>query len=162
TPLNTRCATTESAELRWVDTAMVERFTLHHDFAAAWPVLAEQLGRQLVMIVDTATVPRELVGSLVTGQPWTTDPIPPELGTVTSQHGTRHWAWWPWVVQAAGPAAVRAATGAHQSRDGVNHLMVVTADAELREWAGESGAVAANPTVMPGGDVQTWAPSSGP
>src|SRR5699024_8058840 len=70
-----RPVSSESAELRWVDTARVAEFTLHHDFGAAWPTLLDQLGRKLVVIVDTASVPPAAEPSAAVANPWTDTPL---------------------------------------------------------------------------------------
>lgn len=157
--LRARAVSSESAELRWVDLSDVERYTLHHDFAAAWPALAEQLGRELVVIIDTATVaagdthdsawPAELVSDK-------------ELELPSRRQGTQPWSWWPRAMTRRGRAAVSAALDDVRRSDRGHHVAVVTADHELRATAAAAGAATPAPAALLGAGVQTWAPSSGP
>lgn len=159
--LRARAVSSESAELRWVGRQDVERFALHHDFAAAWPTLAEQLGRELVVIIDTATV---AAGDAHDGA-WPTGPVPGEALELPSLgQGTRPWSWWPRVVRRRGRTAVLAALEDVRSSDQGHHIdtAVVTADHKLRARAAAAGAATPDPAALLGAGVQTWAPSSGP
>src|SRR5699024_8512228 len=89
-----RAASSESAELRWVDTARVEEYPLHQDFGAAWPTLLDQLGRKLVVIVDTASVPPTAEPWAAVENPWTDTPVSAAaLGLTPPRPDRRHWAW---------------------------------------------------------------------
>ncbi|MFD2418805.1 NUDIX hydrolase [Amycolatopsis pigmentata] len=99
-----RVMNAESTELRWVSPEEVGNFPLHQDFAAAWPALHAQLGRELVLVVDAANV----VGSRPDG--WWRDRagaaarLRDSLGALV-RDGVRgtdvalapDWCWWPTV-----------------------------------------------------------------
>jgi len=158
-----RAASSESAELRWVDTARVEEYPLHHDFGAAWPTLLDQLGRKLVVIVDTASVPPTAEPWAAVENPWTDAPVSAAaLGLTPPRPDRRHWAWWPRMVRAAGPAAVCATLDDCHTSNGDDHIVVVTEDAQLRARAGAAGVATMAVTGPTAAGAQSWAPSSGP
>lgn len=133
----------ESAELRWVPPERVERFPLHRDFAAAWPTLAGQLDRELVLIVEGASVSPEPLNALAAS------PLPAtalEIG-----HGpddARLWSWWPRLLRTAGPdESLASARQAHRERPG-DHVVVVTADGELRGRAAAEGVATIAPATL--------------
>lgn len=133
--LRARAVSSESAELRWVDSRRVERFPLHRDFAAAWPELAEQLDREVVLVVDGATVSSEQVEALAS-VPQPSD----ELGLPPPRPGARSWDWWPRTVRAAGETTVLAAVREAWAANARDHVAVVTTDPELRKRAAAEGA----------------------
>ncbi|TVT38726.1 NUDIX domain-containing protein, partial [Amycolatopsis rhizosphaerae] len=106
-PLREQVMNDESDELRWVPPSEVAAFPLHHDFAAAWPALHEQLGRELVLVVDGANV----VGSRPDGW-WRDRPAAAERlrdrlallarsglrGSDVGLDAGDNWSWWPRVV----------------------------------------------------------------
>ena len=175
--LQAQVANEESAEMRWVPPDEVAALDLHRDFAAAWPVLREQLGRELVLVVDAANV----MGSRPDG--WWRDRrgaaerLRDQL-TAPAERGLRDdvagigagpaWSWWPRVVLVvegkargvepiAGVEVVAAETdgdskivevtaAARQRPD--DHVVVVTADRELRGRVGELGARVLGPGTL--------------
>lgn len=133
--LRARAVSSESAELRWVDSRRVDRFPLHRDFAAAWPELAEQLDREVLLVVDTATVPWERARVL------DRTPLPAdELGVPSPAAGARNWDWWPRTVRADGETAVLAAVRDVWATNPRDHVAVITTDPELRKRAATEGA----------------------
>ncbi len=97
----------ESVALHWVPLDEVEEYPLHQDFAAAWPLLREQLDRQLVLVVDAANV----IGARPDG--WWRDRAGAvarlrdrlaalsRIGVAAHRVGLelpRRWCWWPRVV----------------------------------------------------------------
>lgn len=163
TRLRARTVSSESAELRWVARRQVEEFALHHDFAAAWPALADQLGRELVVIIDTATVAPAVDPEAEPGCARSAGPVSAEeLGLRFPSQGTRWWSWWPRVVSGKGHAAVLATLGDVRAVNRDDHIAVLSSDPELRARAGAAGAATPAPAALPGVCAQTWAPSSGP
>lgn len=175
--LDARVANEESSELRWVAPGDVAELPLHRDFAGSWPRLRDQLGRQLVLIVDGANV----VGSRPDG--WWRDRrgaaerlrdrlaqlaargIADEVAGVGAGPG---WLWWPRIVlvvegqargvepvagveiataQADGDTYIVAVTAEARSRP-QDHVVVVTADRELRSRVGDLGASVLGPGAL--------------
>lgn len=173
-----RVANGESTALHWVPPDEVEGYRLHHDFAAAWPLLREQLGRELVLVVDAANV----IGARPDG--WWRDragavarlrdrlAVLSRVGVAAHRVGLdleRRWCWWPRVVLVTEGKArhvdevegveIVAAPGegddtlvetvadlrSSRPRD---HVVVVTADRELRRRAGEHGSAFLGPTEL--------------
>jgi 8-oxo-dGTP diphosphatase len=176
-PVNERVANSESAELRWVPPGEVENLPLHRDFALAWPALREELGRELVLVVDAANV----VGSRPDG--WWRDRkgaaerLRGKLAGL-ERNGVRGadfevpgdaWTWWPRVVlvvegQARGVLSVDAVEVVQAETDGdseivrvvketrasraEDHVVVVTADRELRSRVRAEGAAVLGPGAL--------------
>lgn len=169
-----RVMNTESAELRWVAPEKVADYPLHEDFAAAWPELHEQLGRELVLVVDGANV----VGSRPDG--WWRDRagaaarLRDRLGALTRAcvrgedfHLAPRWCWWPTIrlvvegqARGIGPgengveilAAERDGDGTivdtvRASRAG-EQIVVVTADRLLRDRVEAEGASVVGPNTL--------------
>ncbi|WP_158883046.1 NUDIX domain-containing protein [Amycolatopsis anabasis] len=173
-----RATSIESAELRWVDPDEVADYKLHRDFATAWPDLRAQLDRELVVVVDGANVVGSrpdgwwrdragaaarlrdrLAGLAGAGVP------DGALGLIDRPH----WSWWPRVVlvvegQARGTAAVDGVEVVSAARDGDSaivataraaradrpgdHVVVVTADRELRTRVEAEGATVRGPATL--------------
>ncbi|HVW39734.1 MAG TPA: NUDIX domain-containing protein [Amycolatopsis sp.] len=166
----------ESEELRWVRPEEVEHFPLHKDFAKAWPSLLEQLGRELVLVVDGANV----VGSRPDG--WWRDRARAAAGlrdrlarlVRAGVPGAEFamsddWSWWPRVVlvvegqardvepiedvkvvsapRDGDSAIVDAVRGLRADRPG-DHVAVVTADRALRDRVSAEGASLLGPTTL--------------
>ncbi|GAA3530331.1 NUDIX domain-containing protein [Amycolatopsis ultiminotia] len=175
--LDARVANQESSELRWVPPDEVARLKLHRDFAAAWPQLRVQLGRELVLVVDAANV----MGSRPDG--WWRDRRgaaerlrdqlsgPAEEGlrdAVTDVGAGPQWRWWPRVVlvvegQARGVSSIPGVEVVAADTDGdskivevtakarkraEDHVVVATADRELRGRVSELGAGLLGPGAL--------------
>ncbi|MDQ0380064.1 NUDIX domain-containing protein [Amycolatopsis thermophila] len=176
-PVRERVVNEESAELRWVPPEEVASFPLHRDFAAAWPSLHEQLGRELVLVVDAANV----VGSRPDG--WWRDRAGAAERLRDRLSGLVHtgvrgadiglgdhaWSWWPRVrmvvegqardVAPADDVEVIAAVrdgdsqiveSVRKARDArpEDHVVVVTADRELRSRVEAEGAGVLGPSAF--------------
>nr|WP_211226792.1 NUDIX domain-containing protein [Amycolatopsis benzoatilytica] len=170
-------ANAESAEMRWVPLDEVAGLELHRDFAAAWPGLREQLGRELVLVVDAANVMgsrpdgwwRDRHGAAERLRDQLTGPAARGLRDDVVGLGTGStWSWWPRVVlvvegKARGvepvpgvevvPAEtdgdskiVEVAAAARQRPD--DHVVVVTADRELRGRVADLGARVLGPGAL--------------
>lgn len=178
--VDARSTSAETAGMRWVQPEEVADYPLHRDFAKAWPALREHLDRRLVLIVDGANVvgsrpdgwwrdragaARRLRDRLATfgeyGLPATHDGVP----------GPEQLTWWPRVV-----LVVEGAAGATTSADGVevlaaprsgddavvaaareartkraaDHVIVATADRELRARVTAEGAGLLGPSALLG------------
>lgn len=178
-PVRERVVNEESAELRWVPPEEVGSFVLHADFAAAWPALHEQVGRELVLVVDAANV----VGSRPDG--WWRDRagaaerlrdrlsglIRDGVRSADIGLGGTEWSWWPRVqmivegqARDVGPAAdvevisavrdgdsqiVESVRKARDARPR-DHVVVVTADRELRSRVEAEGAGVLGPSTLLG------------
>lgn len=161
--LRERTVSSESAELRWVDRQQVDRYPLHHDFGAAWPALAEQLGRELIVIIDTATVTPAADAAAGHGGPPQPGPVSAaELGLRVPRQEARQWSWWPRVVWGCGSIAVLGLLNDARRAGRDDHIAVLTTDRELCARAAAAGAVTAVPDALIRELTQTWAPSSGP
>ncbi|MGH3518170.1 MAG: NUDIX domain-containing protein [Haloechinothrix sp.] len=173
-----KAISSESAGLRWVPPDQVQDYPLHRDFAKAWPALRAQLDRRLVLVVDAANVVgsrpdgwwkdragatgrlRDQLAALVrAGVPAVHDGLPADA----------HWSWWPRIVlvvegRARGiesgegvevvaaerdgdSAIIAVAKGARSARGG-DHVVVVTADRELRARAEAEGAGHLGPAAL--------------
>jgi 8-oxo-dGTP diphosphatase len=140
-----RVMNAESEELRWVPPAEVAQFPLHRDFAAAWPLLHAQLGRELVLVVDGANV----VGSRPDGwwrdRAGATGRLRDRLAGLVRAGvrgadfgiggGGPEWSWWPRVVLVVEGQARAVEPAEHVEviaapRDGDS--AIVTAARELR------------------------------
>ncbi|QWF77529.1 NUDIX domain-containing protein [Amycolatopsis sp. CA-230715] len=169
----------ESAELRWVPPDEVAALRLHPGFAEAWPTLADELDRALVLVVDAANV----MGSRPDG--WWRDRagaaarlrdglaglaaagVPDSgIGLLGRRPG---WTWWPRIVlvvegQARGVSTVDGVTVVAAPRDGdaeivaqarrlveerpYDHVLVATADRELRDRITAEGADPMSPRTL--------------
>ncbi|OZM74534.1 ADP-ribose pyrophosphatase [Amycolatopsis antarctica] len=159
---------TESAELRWVLPEDVAGYPLHRDFAAAWPSLREQLGRRLVLVVDAANVVGSRPDGWWRDRAGASARLRDRLAALVRAGvhdpglpASAAWAWWPRpVLVVEGPArGVSPADGVEvvaAERDGDSaivevaaaavtarprdHVVVVTADRELRARVTAAGA----------------------
>lgn len=169
---------TESAELRWVPPEQVERLPLHADFALAWPGLRERLGRRLVLVVDGANVVGSRPDGWWRDRAGAAARLRDRLAVLARDGvdaaesdlpGPAGWRWWPRVVlvvegRARGidpvagvrvveaeedgdTAIARAAADAVADRVG-DHVVVVTADRELRRRAEAVGAAVLGPGAL--------------
>lgn len=177
----------ESAELRWVQPETVTGLPLHHDFAAAWPALREQLGRRLVLVVDAANV----VGSRPDGwwrdRAGATARLRDRLAAfaqdgvagaglsaadpVAGESRGAVWTWWPLIIMVVegrasgvepvpgvevvaaerdGDTAIVAATADVINARPKDHVLVVTADRELRASVSAEGAGLMGPGALLG------------
>lgn len=168
----------ESAELRWVPPAEVAALRLHPGFGEAWPALVDELDRALVLVVDAANVMGSrpdgwwrdragaaarlrdgLAGLAVAGV------ADPAIGLL----GRPGWTWWPRIVlvvegQARGVSTVDGVTVVAAPRDGdteivaqarrlvgerpYDHVLVATADRELRDRVTAEGAEPMSPRAL--------------
>ncbi|GAA1965845.1 NUDIX domain-containing protein [Amycolatopsis minnesotensis] len=168
----------ESAELRWVPPEEVPSLRLHPGFAEAWPSLAGELDRALVLVVDAANVMgsrpdgwwrdragaaarlRDRLAGLVTAG------VPDSAAGLLGRPG---WRWWPRIVlvvegQARGVSAVDGVPVVAAPRDGdaeivaqarrlveerpYDHVLVATADRELRDRITAEGAGPMSPRTL--------------
>jgi 8-oxo-dGTP diphosphatase len=168
----------ETSELRWVSPDEVPDLPLHRDFAAAWPRLREQLERRLVLVVDAANVVGSRPDGWWRDRAGAAARLRDRLGALmrTDVSGSdihvpdaANWTWWPRVLMVVEGRA--AATGSHEDvevlaapADGdsaiVNatrraraarprdHVVVVTADRELRERVRGEGADVLGPSTL--------------
>lgn len=165
-----RVMNAESDELRWVAPEEVENFPLHKDFAQAWPALKDQLGRELVLVVDGANVVgsrpdgwwRDRAGAAVRLR----DRLAGLAGIPGDDVGLPDWRWWPRVLlvvegQARGTEPVGEVEVIAAPRDGdsaivdtvralrpEDHVLVVTADRELRDRVTAEGARVLAPSAL--------------
>ena len=175
--VHAQAANAESAEMRWVPPDEVAGMKLHRDFAASWPILRAQLGRELVLVVDAANVMgsrpdgwwRDRRGAAERLRDQLTGPVEQGLRDDVAGLGTGPaWSWWPRVVlvvegkargveSIAGVEVVSAETdgdskivevaaAARQRPD--DHVVVVTADRELRGRVGDLGARVLGPGTL--------------
>jgi 8-oxo-dGTP diphosphatase len=175
-PVNERVANSESAELRWVPPADVEELKLHRDFALAWPALRAQLDHELVLVVDAANVVGSRPDGWWRDRKGAAERLRDKL-IVLAETGARgdelgvpgEWSWWPRIVlvvegQARGVASVddvevvraetdgdsaivRVVEDARASRPD-DHIVVVTADRELRSRVESLGATTLGPRSL--------------
>ena len=175
-PFDARATDPESIELKWVPLSEVDDLPLHPGFADAWPALRESLKRRAVVIVDAANVvgsrpdgwwkdrsgaAARLHGAVSTlareGVPAAAFDLP------------ESW-WWPeFVVVLEGDAraatvteaervTVRLAAGSGDDEiveqvrlsfdGGAEHIIVVTADHQLRNRVERLGTGFAGPRVL--------------
>lgn len=171
-----RVTNAESEELRWVAPEQVVDFPLHKDFAKAWPELHDQLGRELVLVVDGANV----VGTRPDG--WWRDRAGAAAGLRDRLAGLVRagvpgeefdmdgaWSWWPRVVLVVegqarhvepteqvevvsaprdGDSAIVEAVRALRADRPDDHVAVVTADRALRGRVTTEGASILGPATL--------------
>ncbi|WP_236809062.1 NUDIX hydrolase [Amycolatopsis albispora] len=160
----------ESTELRWVPVDEVADYRLHRDFALAWPELRAQVGRELVLVVDAANVMgsrpdgwwRDRAGAAARLR----DQLAPLASSGMVPPMLDEWYWWPRIVlvvegQASGVAPVPGVEVVAAARDGDSeivsvvrasrpddHVLVVTADRELRSRVESAGATTMGPRPL--------------
>jgi 8-oxo-dGTP pyrophosphatase MutT (NUDIX family) len=177
-PVHERVVSAESAELRWVPPGEVSDLWLHRDFASAWPALREQLDRELVLVVDAANVVGSRPDGWWRDRKGAAERLRDKLAVLAQNGvcgadlewaGGREWSWWPRIVlvvegQARGvvstsdvevvqaetdgdSAIVQAVKTARAQRPG-DHVIVVTADRELRSRTESEGATSLGPAKL--------------
>ncbi|MEY7971869.1 NUDIX domain-containing protein [Saccharomonospora xinjiangensis] len=173
-----RIANTESAALHWVRPDAVEAYELHRDFAAAWPALRRQLGRRLVLVVDAANVIGARPDGWWHDRAGATERLRDRLAVLAGRgvgatsvgldHGVR-WFWWPRIVlvtegRARGVGALEDVEVVAAPGDGDDtvveavarlrasgprdHVVVATADRDLRGRVGELGSTLLGPAEL--------------
>jgi ADP-ribose pyrophosphatase YjhB (NUDIX family) len=176
-PVHERVANAESAELRWVRAGEVAALTLHRDFALAWPALRERLDRELVLVVDGANVVGSRPDGWWRDRRGAAERLRDKLAAL-GRNGVRGadfevpgdaWSWWPRTVlvvegQARGVVSVDDVEVVRAETDGdsrvvrvvrdtrasrpEDHVVVVTADRELRSRVRAEGAAVVGPGVL--------------
>ena len=177
-PVRERVANSESAELRWVPADEVTDLRLHRDFASAWPALREHLDRELVLVVDAANVVGSRPDGWWRDRKGAAERLRDKLAALAKAglHDTaleaaagREWSWWPRIVlvvegQARGIAPVDDVEVVQADTDGDSaivqvvkdaragrpddHVVVVTADRELRSRVDAEGAGVLGPGTL--------------
>ncbi|UJW36361.1 NUDIX domain-containing protein [Saccharothrix sp. AJ9571] len=169
-PVCERVRNRESSELRWVPVDEVDEYRLHRDFALAWPELRTQVGRELVLVVDAANVMgsrpdgwwRDRAGAAARLR----DQLAPLALTGMTSPMLPDWYWWPRIIlvvegQARGVPAVPGVEVVPAARDGDSeivsvvrdarprdHVLVATADRELRSRIEAEGATPMSPRSL--------------
>jgi 8-oxo-dGTP diphosphatase len=176
--VDARPVSAETAGMRWVQPDEVADYPLHRDFAKAWPALREHLDRRLALVVDGANVVgsrpdgwwRDRAGAAARlrdrlavfgreGLSATHDGVP----------GPEEFTWWPRVVlvvegaarstapadgvevvaaDGSGDDAVVAVVREARAKREDDHVVVVTADRELRARVAAEGASVLGPSVL--------------
>ncbi|MFK0249912.1 NUDIX domain-containing protein [Amycolatopsis azurea] len=177
-PLAARVKNAESAELRWVHAGQVADFRLHRDFAVAWPGLREHLDRRLVLVVDGANVVGSRPDGWWRDRRGAAERLRDKLATLADAGfadpalpGGDGWSWWPKIVlvvegKARGVATVPGVEVVEAEGEGDDkivavarearaegpddHVVVVTADRELRSRVEAVGASAFGPGTLLG------------
>lgn len=177
-PLSARVKSAESAELRWVHAGEVADFRLHRDFAAAWPGLREHLDRGLVLVVDGANVVGSRPDGWWRDRRGAAERLRDKLASLSETGladpalpGGGGWSWWPKVVlvvegKARGVATVPGVEVVEADGEGDDtivavarearaagpddHVVVVTADRELRSRVEALGASTFGPGTLLG------------
>ncbi|NIH79450.1 NUDIX domain-containing protein [Amycolatopsis viridis] len=176
-PVRERVVSEESAELRWVPPEEVGSYPLHVDFATAWPALHAQLGRELVLVVDAANVVgsrpdgwwRDRAGAAERLRDRLSGLVHEGVRSTDVGLGGAEWSWWPRVqmvvegqardVPPADDVEVIAAVrdgdaqiveSVRKARDARprDHIVVVTADRELRARVEAEGAGVLGPAAL--------------
>ncbi|MGH3466872.1 MAG: NUDIX hydrolase [Thermocrispum sp.] len=177
-PVDARPVSAETAGMRWVQPDEVAGYPLHRDFAKAWPALREHLDRRLVLVVDGANVVgsrpdgwwKDRAGAAARlrdrltvigrrGMPAMHDAVP----------GPEQFTWWPRVVLVVegaaratdpvdgvevvaaprdGDSAIVAAVQDARTVRAADHVVVVTADRELRARVSAAGASTLGPLTL--------------
>ncbi|MEV6912591.1 NUDIX domain-containing protein [Amycolatopsis sp. NPDC051071] len=176
--LSARVKNAESVELRWVRPDEVADFRLHRDFAAAWPGLREHLDRRLILVVDGANVVGSRPDGWWRDRRGAAKRLRDKLATLAETGfadpalpGGGEWSWWPKVVlvvegkargvepvsgvevvdaEADGDSRIVAVTRAARSEGPEDHVVVVTADRELRSRVEALGASTLGPGTLLG------------
>lgn len=177
-PVNERVANSESSELAWIPPSKVPAYHLHKDFALAWPALHAQVGRELVLIVDGANVVgsrpdgwwrdrhgaavklRDKLARLAVSGISAADVGLPMDGD---------WTWWPRMIlvvegkarsvervdevavvaaQTDGDSEIVAVTREAATQRPGDHVVVVTADRELKARVTAEGASVMGPGAL--------------
>jgi ADP-ribose pyrophosphatase YjhB (NUDIX family) len=174
--LSARVKNAESAELRWVRAAEVADFRLHRDFAAAWPGLREHLDRRLILVVDGANVVGSRPDGWWRDRRGAAERLRDKLATLAETGltdaalpGGGEWSWWPKVVlvvegkargvaatpgvevvaaEADGDDQIVAVTRSARADHPGDHVVVVTADRELRSRVEALGASTLGPGAL--------------
>lgn len=150
---------------------------LHVDFATAWPALHAQLGRELVLVVDAANVVgsrpdgwwRDRAGAAERLRDRLSGLVHEGVRSTDVGLGGAEWSWWPRVqmvvegqardVPPADDVEVIAAVrdgdaqiveSVRKARDARprDHIVVVTADRELRARVEAEGAGVLGPAAL--------------
>ncbi|MGH3450600.1 MAG: NUDIX domain-containing protein [Haloechinothrix sp.] len=175
-----KAVSSESAGLRWVAPEDVERYPLHRDFAMSWPDLRAQIGRRLVLVVDAANVVGSRPDGWWRDRAGATRRLADQLavlgraGLPSGHRGLpagEHWAWWPRIVlvvegkarevepqggveviaaERDGDAAIVEVAGEALRHRQDDHVVVVTADRELRARVAGEGAGHLGPSALLG------------
>lgn len=179
-PVDARPTSAETAGMRWVPPDDVAGYPLHRDFAKAWPALREHLDRRLVLIVDGANVVGSRPDGWWRDRAGAAAKLRDRLATfgehgLPATHagvpGPEQLTWWPRVVlvvegaargtkpaggvevlaapQSGDDAIVAAAREARTARE-ADHVVVATADRELRARVAAEGAGVLGPSTLLG------------
>ncbi|HEU0214610.1 MAG TPA: NUDIX domain-containing protein [Jiangellaceae bacterium] len=176
-PVHPTAADRESVEISWVGLDEVADRPLHPAFAGAWPALREQATRRLVLVIDAANVVGSRPDGWWHDRAGATARLRDSLSALAVRGMPAHAlelpgdSWWPdirLVVEgrAAGVDPVPGVTVLRASHDGDavialeaaravddrpdDHLVVVTADRELRARVGAAGARVVGPKALLG------------
>jgi len=176
-PVRERVVNEESAELRWVPPDDVGSYPLHRDFAVAWPGLRAHLDRELVLVVDAANVVgsrpdgwwRDRAGAAERLRDRLTGLARAGVRSTDVGIGGEDWRWWPRVrmvvegqARDVGPAGEVEVVSAVRDGDAQivetvcktrdtrpdDHVVVVTADRELRTRVESAGARVMGPSAL--------------
>lgn len=172
-----RSVSSETAGLRWVPPEEVANYPLHCDFAKAWPALRAQLDRRLVLVVDGANVVgarpdgwwRDRAGAARALRDRLAALGRTAISASEALAVDGSWSWWPRIVlvvegQARGTEPLPDVEVLRAPRDGDttivevtrrlradkpdDHVVVVTADRELRARVDAEGATHLGPKAL--------------
>jgi 8-oxo-dGTP diphosphatase len=176
-PVSARRTDPESVELRWVPVGAVADLPLHPGLGATWPRLRDVLGRRLVLVVDAANVVGSRADGWWRDRAGATARLAARLGALASV-GTSAAAlglgdpdidWWPDVLLVAEGAArsvadpdgvvirraassgddeIVAVVAERRDQRPRDHIMVVTADRNLRSRVASLGATTVGPRTL--------------
>lgn len=169
-PVDARAASAETAGMRWVRPDDVAGYPLHRDFAKAWPALREHVDRRLVLVVDGANVVGSRPDGWWKDRAGAAARLRDRLAVIgrdglsaahESLPGPEQLTWWPRVVLVVegaargtepvdgvevvaaprdGDAAIVDATRKARATRAEDHVVVATADRELRDRVTAEGA----------------------